>query len=74
MNVSAGLKPMTKIDWDISGDTSLDRLFHYLYGPDVSVLSMKLLYIESQMITIALKLGYQHHILNNENKKGDLET
>ena len=72
--LSTGIKPMTKIDCDISGDASLDRLFQYLYGPDVSVLSMKLLYIESQMITIALKLGYQHHILNNENNKGDLET
>jgi hypothetical protein len=69
--LSAGLKPVTKIDCDISGDASLERLFHYMYGPDVSVLSMKLLYIESQMITIALKLGYQHHILNNKNKKGD---
>ncbi len=69
--MSAGLKPVTKIDCDISGDASLERLLYYLYGPDISVLSMKLLYIESQMITIALKLGYQHHILNNKNKKGD---
>jgi len=62
---------MTKINWDKSGETSLDRLLHYLYGPDVSVLSIKLLYIESQMITIALQIGYQHHILNNKIKKGD---
>jgi hypothetical protein len=66
--LSTGLKPMTKIDCDISGDTSLERLLYYLYGPDVSFFSMKLLYVESQMITIALKLGYQHHILNNNNK------
>ena len=69
--MSAGLKPVTKIDWDLFGDASLDRLLHYMYGPDVSVLSMRLLYIESQMITIALQIGYQHHILNNKNKKGD---
>ena len=72
--MSAELNPVTKIDRDVSGEASLERLLHYMYGPDVSVLSMKLLYIESQMITIALKLGYQHHILNNETKKGDLET
>lgn len=69
--MSAGLKPVTKIDWDISGEASLDRVLHYMYGPDVSVFSMRLLYIESQMITIALQIGYQHHILNNKNKKGD---
>jgi hypothetical protein len=69
--LSAGLKPVTKIDWDISGKASLDRLFRYMYGPDVSVLSMRLLYIESQVITIALQIGYHHHILNNKNKKGD---
>ncbi len=69
--MSAELKPVTKIDWDLFGDASLDRLLHYMYGPDVSVLSMRLLYIESQMITIALQIGYQHRILNNKNKKGD---
>ena len=69
--MSAGLNPVTKIDWDLFRDTSLDRLLNYMYGPDVSILSMRLLYIESQMITIALQIGYQHHILNNKNKKGD---
>jgi hypothetical protein len=65
---------MTKIDRYVSGEASLEWLLHYMYGPDISVLSMKLLYIESQVITIALKLGYQHHILNNKNRKEILET
>ena len=69
--MSAGLKPVTKIDWDISGEASLDSVLHYMYGPDVSVLSMRLLYIESQVMTIALQIGYHHHKLNNKNKKGD---
>jgi hypothetical protein len=69
--LSARLKPVTKINCEIPEQVSLDRMFNYLYGPDLSVISMRLLYIESQMITIALKIGYHYHTLNNKNKKGD---
>lgn len=71
MVLSAGLKPITEKDWSVPGEASLDRFLNYMYGPDMSVHSMKLFYFESQMMTIALKIGYQHHILNNKNKKGD---
>ena len=69
--MSARLELVTETDWEVLGQASLDKLLNYLYGPDISVLSMRLLYIESQMITIALQIGYHYHTLNNKNKKGD---
>jgi hypothetical protein len=69
--LSTRLEPATEINWEVTGQASLDRLLNYLYGPDLSILSMRLLYIESQIITIALKIGYHYHTLNNKNKKGD---
>lgn len=69
--MSTRLEPVTEIDLEVTGQASLERLLNYLYGPDLSILSMRLLYIESQMITIALKISYHYNTLNNKNKKGD---
>jgi hypothetical protein len=69
--LSTRLEPVTEIDLEVTGQASLERLLNYLYGPDLSILSMRLLYIESQMITIALKIGYHYNTSKNKNKKGD---
>jgi hypothetical protein len=69
--LSTRLELVTKTDLKESGEDPLDRLLNYMYGPDLPILPMKLLYIESQMMTVALKIGYLHHTLDNKNKKGD---